>query len=84
MCRPPRFAYAGALHRVTLRCNSREFLFCEPWFVKFLDVLRRAREKFPIALTVPEGAHDVAIKNTASPAVWNRPFAPSIESALRK
>ena len=50
MSRPPRLTYAGALHHVTLRCNNREFLFSEPSFVKFLDVVRRAREKFPIAL----------------------------------
>jgi len=48
--RPPRFTYAGALHHVTLRCNNREFLFTEPAFARFLDVLRRARKRFPIAL----------------------------------
>jgi len=48
--RPPRFTYAGALHHVTLRCNNREFLFTAPSFERFLDVLQRARGKFPIAL----------------------------------
>ena len=50
MSRPPRFTYAGALHHVTLRCNNREFLFTDPSFERFLDVLQRARGKFPIAL----------------------------------
>ena len=50
MSRPPRFTYAGALHHVTLRCNNREFLFTAPSFERFLDVLQRARAKFPVAL----------------------------------
>jgi len=50
MSRPPRFTYAGALHHVTLRCNNREFLFTDASFERFLDVLQRARGKFPLAL----------------------------------
>ena len=50
MSRPPRLTYAGALHHVTLRCNNREFLFTDPSFPRFLDVLHRTRAKFPLAL----------------------------------
>ena len=50
MSRRPRFSYAHAVHHVTLRCNNREFLFTVPSFELFLNILQRAREKFPIAL----------------------------------
>jgi len=50
MSRPPRFSYAHAVHHVTLRCNNKEFLFTVPSFALFLDVLQKAREKFPLAL----------------------------------
>jgi len=50
MPRPPRFTYAHAVHHVTLRCNNKEFLFSVPSFTLFLDVLQKARKKFPLAL----------------------------------
>jgi len=50
MSRPPRFSYAHALHHVTLRCNNREFLFAEPSFLLFVDVLQEARALFPLSL----------------------------------
>ena len=50
MPRAPRFTYARAVHHVTLRCNNREFLFAEPWFARFVEVLEEARGKFPIRL----------------------------------
>jgi len=50
MSRPPRFSYAHALHHVTLRCNNREFLFADPSFQLFLDVLQEARGLFPLSL----------------------------------
>jgi putative transposase len=50
MPRPPRFTYVRALHHVTLRCNNREFLFEEPWFAHFVNLLQEARGKFPVRL----------------------------------
>jgi putative transposase len=50
MARPPRFSYPRAVHHVTLRCNNREFLFAEPWFARFAELLQEARAKFPIRL----------------------------------
>lgn len=50
MSRPPRFTYAHAVHHVTLRCNNKEFLYSVPSFLLFLDVLQKARKKFPFAL----------------------------------
>jgi hypothetical protein len=49
MSRSPRFTYAHAVHHVTLRCNNREFLFAEPSFQLFLDVLQEARGLFPLS-----------------------------------
>jgi len=50
MPRPPRFSYAQALHHVTLRCNNREFLFADPWFADFAQLLQETRAKFRIKL----------------------------------
>ena len=50
MARPPRFSYSRAVHHVTLRCNNREFLFAEPWFARFAELLQEARARFPIRL----------------------------------
>mgnify|MGYP005837453829 CR=1 FL=1 len=50
MPRPPRFSYPRAVHHVTLRCNNREFLFAEPWFAVFAELLQEGRAKFPIRL----------------------------------
>ena len=50
MPRPPRFTYPRAVHHVTLRCNNREFLFAEPWFARFIELLQEARTSFPIRL----------------------------------
>jgi putative transposase len=50
MSRPPRFSYPHAVHHVTLRCNNREFLFEEPSFELFLQVIQQARRKFPLSL----------------------------------
>jgi putative transposase len=50
MPRPPRFTYAHAVHHVTLRCNNREFLFSDPAFEAFVDLLRQARGRFPLSL----------------------------------
>ncbi|MGD0093723.1 MAG: hypothetical protein ABSE73_27755, partial [Planctomycetota bacterium] len=37
-----------------------------------------------VSLAVPEGAHELLIKNMVFPPVWERPFKPAIESALVK
>ena len=50
MPRPPRFTYAHAVHHVTLRCNNREFLFSDPAFEAFVDLLQQARGRFPLSL----------------------------------
>ena len=50
MPRPPRFTYPRAVHHVTLRCNNREFLFADPWFARFVELLQEARASFPIRL----------------------------------
>ena len=50
MPRPPRFSYPRAVHHVTLRCNNREFLFAPASQSLFLEVLQRARAKFPVQL----------------------------------
>ncbi|MFH1732055.1 MAG: transposase [Planctomycetota bacterium] len=50
MSRPPRFSYARAVHHVTLRCNNREFLFSVPSFELYLDILQKARARFPLRL----------------------------------
>jgi hypothetical protein len=36
-----------------------------------------------VALTVPKGTHELVVKNMVFPAVWKRPFAPTIEGAAR-
>jgi len=50
MSRPPRFSYAQALHHVTLRCNNREFLFADPWFELFRNIVQEGRAKFSLRL----------------------------------
>ena len=50
MPRPPRFSYAHAVHHVTLRCNNREFLFSEPAFELFVELLQQTRERLPLSL----------------------------------
>jgi len=50
MPRPPRLTYAHAVHHVTLRCNNREFLFSEPTFELFRNILQQARARFPILI----------------------------------
>ncbi|MCY3020993.1 MAG: hypothetical protein NTW87_18410 [Planctomycetota bacterium] len=37
-----------------------------------------------IAMPVPEGQHELLLKNMVFPPVWKRPFTPAIESALVK
>jgi len=50
LSRPPRFSYARALHHVTLRCNNREFLFTDPSFQLFHEILQEGRAKFGLSL----------------------------------
>ena len=37
-----------------------------------------------IALTVPEGRHELMVKNMAFPPVWERPFEPRIEGVIAR
>jgi hypothetical protein len=37
-----------------------------------------------IGLSVPEGEHELAVKDLAFPRIWARPFAPLIEGAVRE
>ncbi|MEW6358355.1 MAG: transposase [Planctomycetota bacterium] len=50
MSTPLRLSYANALHHVTLRCNNREFLFADPSFALFLELLQKARGRFRLSL----------------------------------
>ena len=49
MGRPLRFSDPQALHHVTLRCNDREFLFEEPWFVGSRRFVLRMEARFALA-----------------------------------
>ena len=37
-----------------------------------------------IALTAPEGEHELVVKDFVFPAVWARPFTPLIEGAVKQ
>ena len=37
-----------------------------------------------VALTVPDGSHELVVKNMVFPPLWKRPFTPAIEGVLRK
>ena len=50
LSRPLRFSYPHAVHHVTLRCNNREFLFDDPAWTLFAEVLQEARRRFRLAL----------------------------------
>jgi putative transposase len=50
LSRPLRFSYPHAVHHVTLRCNNREFLFDEPAWSLFAQILQEARHRFRLAL----------------------------------
>ena len=50
MGRTPRFTYARAVHHVTMRCNNKEFLFDQPSFQWYLDVLFEACDRFGVHL----------------------------------
>ena len=57
MPNPPRYTCARAIHYVTLRCNSREFLFTPAAH------LQEARDRFPLALAASEGRDDMSSCN---------------------
>jgi len=76
MARPPRYSYAGALHHVTLRCNNREFLFTEPSFHLFRDILREAWARFRLRL------HNYCLMTNHLHVLFGVPFEDTLSKVM--